>query len=128
MPGKALTSGCGLRCTFGISPTVFNTPPLPGKPAVNGLPMGLVTDTTPLNIPGFIMCNAPTNPTVIAATVSALGIPTPGACTPILAPWVPGSPTVLATGVPIATVASQSLCAYLGVVGVDLSTNLFVDV
>ena len=41
-------------------------------------------------------CNSPSNPMVAAATTAALGVLTPMPCIPMtIAPWMPGSSTVM---------------------------------
>lgn len=118
--GLLVTTGAALACTFGLAPSSLIALPL-GTPVAAGVMTAatIVTNIPIANIPPFGMCNAPTNPTVIAATAAALGTPTPGACVPVIpAPWTPGSPTVLINGKPALNNASVCNCAYLGVISV----------
>lgn len=70
----------------------------------------------------FGMCSNPANPAVAAATAAALGVPTPSACMPVIpAPWVPGCPTVLVCGKPMLDNSSKLMCAYGGVISVQMT-------
>jgi hypothetical protein len=67
------------------------------------------------------MCMSLANPVVATATAAALGVLTPMPCTPVTpAPWVPGSPTVMAGPAPALNNSSQCLCAYGGVITVTM--------
>lgn len=114
-----LTTGCMLTCTMGTVPSPFVSLPQPGRVLhLGALPVGVITDTVPmLNISSFAMCNAPANPTVIAATTAAMGVPTPGACVPVPAtPWAPASVNEFCNGVPKAMITSKCQCAYGGTI------------
>ena len=60
-------------------------------------PPATIMDNQPfVNIMPFGLCTSLANPITAAQTTAALGVLTPGTCTPVIpAPWVPGSPTVL---------------------------------
>ena len=78
-----------------------------------------VLDCAPIvNIPFFPACKSPTNPTVIAATAAALGVPMTGACTflPVKPMWSPGSPTVKIRGQSGLNNTCMINCAYGGVI------------
>ena len=115
-----LTSGCMLTCTMGTVPMPFMTLPLPGKTLQLGaLPRAVMTDIVPMvNIPSFVMCRAPANPTVIAATAAPPpGVPKPGACVPVVVtPWTPPSINESYAGIPVVTTSSQCVCAYGGII------------
>lgn len=128
MGAKALTTGCVLTCSFGTVPMPFVSLPLPGKPVVNGMPVGLITDTLPINIPPFVLCMTQANPAVAAATAAALGTPTPAPCLPVITPWTPPSLVATYNGVPLATVSSKATCTFGGVISVSVPNNLIVDV
>ena len=73
------------------------------KPFVNVLPFGL--------------CTSLANPITAAQTAAALGVLTPGTCTPVIAaPWVPGAPTALVGNMPMLNQTSKCICAYGGVI------------
>jgi hypothetical protein len=127
-PCLVATSVC--TCSFGVTPAPLIALPLPGKPAINGMPVALITDVLVANLPTFGMCTTQTNPAVALATSAALGTPTPAPCLPVLLPtgWAPGSITANFNGVPFATSASKANCAYGGVVSVTVCPNTIVTV
>lgn len=70
-----------------------------------------------VNILPFGMCSSMANPTVAAATAAALGVLTPMPCIPVtIAPWMPGSPTILVGGMPALTAQSKLMCNWGGVI------------
>jgi hypothetical protein len=104
---------------MGLAPSSLNV--LPDKLVlVEGRPVATVMDNRPyVNILPFGLCTSLANPITAAQTAAALGVLTPGACTPMMpAPWVPGSPTVLVGNMPVLTQTSQCICAYGGSVTV----------
>ena len=110
-----LGTGTMCVCAFGVAPSVLNVI----KTELSGnLPGGNNLDMAPiLNVPPFGMCNAPSNPAVIAATSAALGVPTPAPCVPVLVgPWLPGPVKSLITMLPAITSISMLMCAYGGVI------------
>ena len=65
----------------------------------------------------FERCQSPINPLTISATAAALGVFTPGACTPIApAPWIPGSDTVNVRSLPALDKDCSLICAYGGII------------
>jgi hypothetical protein len=82
-----------------------------------------ILDNIPfVNIPPFGMCMSMANPAVAAATAAALGVLTPMPCTPVTpAPWAPGSPTVLVTGAPALNDSSKLMCAFAGVISINMA-------
>jgi hypothetical protein len=84
------------------------------------MPVATIADNKPfVNVLPFGLCTSLANPITAAQTAAALGVLTPGTCTPVLpAPWVPGSPTVLVGNMPALNVQSKCLCAYGGIVTV----------
>lgn len=106
-------------CSFGLAPGTLLAAPgcttlLEGRPAAT------IMDNKPfLNITPFTLCTSLANPITAAQTSAALGVLTPGTCTPVVpAPWVPGSPTVLIGTLPALTQASKCMCAYGGVISI----------
>jgi hypothetical protein len=87
---------------------------------VSNMPVATIADNKPfVNVLPFGLCTSLANPITAAQTAAALGVLTPGTCTPVLpAPWVPGSPTVLVGNMPALNVQSKCLCAYGGIVTV----------
>ncbi|HEY4346143.1 MAG TPA: DUF4280 domain-containing protein [Gaiellaceae bacterium] len=114
--GQLVVTGAQLTCSFGGGPATFAAT---GVQVSSTAPAGVITDITPANVSGFIMCLSPSNPQVIAATSAALGVFTPQPCIPVLTgPWAPGSLKVKVGGVPALDNASTCNCAWAGVVTV----------
>jgi uncharacterized Zn-binding protein involved in type VI secretion len=80
-----------------------------------------IMDYQPMaNIPPFGMCMTPSNPQVAAATAAALGVLTPQPCIPVtVAPWTPGSPTVMVNGQPALNSTCTCMCMWGGVITVS---------
>ena len=122
--GKRLTvsflisTGATLQCSFGAAPAALNA--LPVNRVLAGAPAATIMDHLPMvNVAPFGMCSCAANPMVAAATAAALGVLTPMPCVPMtMAPWVPGSPTVLIGGQPALQDASKLMCAWGGVISV----------
>ncbi len=92
---------------------LVSTVKIAGQAAAN------ILDCAPIvNIPFFPACKSTTNPTVIAATSAALGVPMTGACTfvPIVSTWSPGSSTVMVRGQPGVNNTCTTNCAYGGTI------------
>ena len=111
--GTAVTN-----CTFGLGPSTFI--PTPRPILSSSLIDGVIIDNIPFtNIVPFPMCCSPSNPAFIAATAAAFGVPTPVPCTPVTpAPWVPGAPNVLITGIPVLDNTCKLTCMLGGVIGI----------
>jgi hypothetical protein len=123
MPEQVCT-GAILKCTFGMAPSAFVATPKPVT--TSNLTAGTILDNKPIvNIPPFVMCNSIANPTVASATAAALGVLTPMPCVPMFpAPWVPGAVTVLIQQIPALDNTCKLMCAYLGVVTVNVAGQL----
>jgi hypothetical protein len=109
--------GASLQCSFCPAPSNLVVLPVNGvltenKPAAN------IMDYAPMvNIMPFGMCMSPSNPTVAAATAAASGVLTPMPCIPVVvAPWTPGSPTVLIANMPALNNTSTCMCTWGGVI------------
>jgi hypothetical protein len=87
-------------------------------------------DSAPMvNIMPFGMCNSMANPMVAAATAAALGVLTPMPCIPnTVAPWVPGSPTVLIGNQPALNDSSTCMCAWGGVIKINVPGEFTVQI
>ena len=73
------------------------------------------------------MCSSLANPTVASATAAAFGALTPMPCVPVLsAPFAPGAPTVLIENKPLLNNTSKLICAYGGVISVNMTPALTV--
>jgi hypothetical protein len=119
--GLGVCTGAMMMCSFGMAPSTLNVLPQ-NRLMVSNRPMANILDNKPFaNIPPFGMCMSLANPTVAAATAAALGVLTPMPCTPVTtAPWIPGSPTVMAGPAPALNNSSQCLCAYGGVITITM--------
>ncbi|CBG90124.1 DUF4280 domain-containing protein [Citrobacter rodentium] len=117
MSCPGVCQGAMLQCSFGLAPASLMVLPK-SRTLVNGVPMANIMDNQPfVNILPFGMCNSMANPSVAAATAAALGVLTPMPCLPMtMAPWVPGSPTVLTGGMPALTAQSKLMCNWGGVI------------
>ncbi len=120
--------GALLQCSFGAAPAPLSA--LPVNRVLTGTPAATITDSIPLvNIPSFGMCSSPSNPVVIAATAAALGVPTPMPCVPAtVAPWLPGSPTVLIGNFPALDDQSRLMCMWAGVIQITMAGQFTVAV
>lgn len=118
--GLQVVAGAILQCAYGAAPSTLAVPPT-NRVMVGGPPAATIMDHAPgVNIAPFGMCNSPSNPTVAAATATALGVLTPMPCTPMTpAPWAPGSPDVLIGGIVALNNLSQCLCAWGGTISVQ---------
>ncbi|QCP52081.1 DUF4280 domain-containing protein [Trinickia violacea] len=113
-----VTTGSTMQCTFGAAPAVLNV--LPANRVLAGTPAATIMDHMPMvNVPPFGVCSCVANPMVAAATAAALGVLTPMPCVPMtMAPWLPGSPTVLIGAMPALQNASKLMCAWGGVISI----------
>jgi hypothetical protein len=127
--GLPVVNGAATMCTMGLAPSTLVV--LPDKMTiVENMPAATIMDNKPfVNILPFGLCNSLANPITAAQTAAALGVLTPGACTPVIpAPWVPGSPTVLVKNMPALNSNSKCMCAYGGVVSVTVSPAVRTNV
>jgi hypothetical protein len=108
-----------LSCTFGMAPSTMTVIP---KNMVNGvnMPAANIMDNIPMvNIMPFGMCQAPTNPAVIAATSAAAGVFTPAPCIPATtAPWTPGAAITKIKNMPALNSTCTLMCTWAGVITV----------
>ncbi|WP_213134770.1 DUF4280 domain-containing protein [Citrobacter sp. FP75] len=120
MSCPAVCTGAILQCAFGMAPSPLNVLPV-NRTILNNLPMANIMDNKPfVNIMPFGMCSSIANPTVAAATAAALGVLTPMPCIPMtIAPWMPGSPTIMVGNAPALTAQSQLMCAWGGVIQIS---------
>jgi hypothetical protein len=122
--------GATLQCSFGTVPSTLTVVPA-GQPVVTGTnPAATIMDHKPMvNIMPFIMCSAPANPAVVAATAAAMGTPTPAPCVPVTpAPWTPGSPTVLIGNMAALNKTSTLACTWGGAITITAPGQFTVSV
>jgi len=109
--------GAMMTCSFGAAPSSLVVLPA-NRVFTNNLPAANIMDNKPLvNILPFAMCSSLANPTVASATTAALGVLTPMPCIPVtVAPWAPGSPTVLLANMPTLNNSCTLNCTWGGVI------------
>ena len=115
--GVQVCTGAMLMCTFGVAPATLIATSAPTV-TTSEMPAATIMDFAPMvNIPTFGMCMSIANPEVASATAAALGVLTPMPCIPAtVAPWVPGSPTVLKGGIPTLDINSKLMCMWAGLI------------
>ena len=117
MPSLPVVNGAMTMCTFGLAPSTLIVTP-EKRTLVENMPLATIMDNKPFaNVLPFGLCTSLANPITAAQTAAALGVLTPGACTPVtVAPWTPGAPTALTGSIPTLTQMSLCNCAYGGVI------------
>lgn len=128
MMGQQVCGGALLKCSFGMAPAALNV--LPANGVMSGAADANIGDNKPMvNVPPFAMCTSLANPQVAAATAAALGVLVPMPCVPALvAPWTPGSPTVMVGGLPALEAGSKLMCMFGGVIGITVAGQTSVMV
>lgn len=112
----AVVNGALCQCSFGAAPCPLMVMSNTTVMACN-LPMATIMDNKTVNLATFGMCSSLVNPAVASATAAALGVLTPQPCSPVIvAPWAPGSPSVLVNNNPVLNNVSKAMCAYAGVI------------
>jgi hypothetical protein len=126
--GQQVCMGAMLKCTFGAAPSSFMV--LPTSMVMTNVPDANIMDNVPmLNVLPFGTCSSMANPMVIAATAAAMGALTPMPCIPVtVAPWVPGSPTVLLGNMPALDNSSKLMCTWGGVIGINSAGQASVSI
>lgn len=114
--GFCVCGGAMMMCSFGVAPSTLNV--LPSNKVVTSMPIATIMDNIPMtNIMPFGMCSSPSNPQVAAATAAALGVLTPMPCVPsTVAPWSPGSSTVMVANFPALNNSCKLNCMWGGVI------------
>ncbi|MEO6124483.1 MAG: DUF4280 domain-containing protein [Ilumatobacteraceae bacterium] len=115
--GIAVVNGAMTACSFGAAPGTLTVLPA-GRVMAENQPMASIQDSKPfVNIAPFGVCLSLANPITASQTSAALGVLTPGTCTPMTAsPWTPGSPTVMVGGAPALNNSCTCACSYGGVI------------
>jgi hypothetical protein len=103
-----VTSGATLRCSKGVGTSTLH---IAGGRGVNagGNPVATVADHQAMvNILPVSLCQSPGNPQQASGSAP---------CTPVTpAPWTPGSPSVMAGGLPVVNSSCQCQCQYGGTI------------
>ncbi|MDR1375538.1 MAG: DUF4280 domain-containing protein [Holosporaceae bacterium] len=120
-------SGAIAKCSFGNIPTPLVFLPTSLLMGSAG-PMGTCSDCIPfVNIFPFGLCSSILNPTTASLTAAASGVLTPGACIPTPAGiWIPTKPTVIGKTGPMLTNDSTLICAYGGVIKINMPAQFTV--
>jgi hypothetical protein len=120
--------GAMIQCSFGAAPGSLMVLPL--NRTLTAVPDANIMDNKPMvNVLPFGTCMSIANPMVAAATAAALGVLTPMPCIPMtMAPWVPGAPTVLIGNMPALNNSSKLMCAWGGVIGINVPGQFTVAV
>jgi hypothetical protein len=108
-----------LRCSMGVASSQLVVTPI-NRTLINDHYAANIMDHIPLtNIMPFGMCACPANPTVIAATAAAGGVPTPMPCIPATSsPWQAGALNVLLNEPRWLDNTSTCTCDWGGVVAI----------
>jgi hypothetical protein len=117
--GLPVVAGAQLMCPFGTAPSALVV--MPDKRLVmQGRPVANINDHVPfLNVLPFGLCTSLMNPVTASQTAAALGVLTPGPCTPVLPfPWIPGTPTALSGPAPTVDHNCSCMCMYGGKISV----------
>jgi hypothetical protein len=126
---QLVIQGSQLQCSFGVAPGSLMVLPISRVNAVK-MPAATIMDIIPMtNILPFGLCSSIANPQVASATSAALGVLTPMPCMPIIiAPWAPGSPTVMIGKKPALNNVSKCMCTWAGVISVTMPGQFTVNV
>ena len=117
-----MTAVC--TCSFGAVPLPLSVTSQQTVQCSNMLAATIMDN----KFPSFGMCSCPSNPAVIAATAAKLGVFSPAPCAPaIIAPWVPGAPTVLVCGKPLLNNSSKLMCTFGGVIQINMTPAVTVN-
>jgi hypothetical protein len=115
MPSPVV-NGASLVCAMGAAPSTLVVLPQ-NRVLFEGQPAANIMDSKPfVNILPFGVCTSILNPITAAQTAAALGVLTPGTCTPVTVAWTPGAPKTLIANLPALTQTSMCTCAYGGVI------------
>jgi hypothetical protein len=117
--GLPVIAGAQLMCPFGTAPSTLVVTS-EKRILVQGRPVANILDNKPMvNIVPFGLCTSLMNPVTATQTAAALGVLTPGPCTPVTpTPWIPGKPTILSGPAPAIDNTCQLNCVYGGVIAV----------
>ena len=129
--GQQVCMGAMLQCTFGVAPSPLTVLPVSRVMTMQGaMPSATIMDNKPLlNVMTFGMCTSLANPVVAAATAAAMGVLTPMPCIPFtVAPWVPGSPTILIGNMPALNNSSKLMCNWAGVISITSPGQFTVQI
>lgn len=118
--GFCCCTGALLSCPMGLMPTPLNVIPK-NMFGLTG-PIATCTDCIPfVNIVPFGVCKSLLNPSTAALTAAAFGVLTPGPCIPTPAGmWIPTKPNVMGITGPILPNNSMLICAFGGIIKINI--------
>ncbi|QIE59784.1 DUF4280 domain-containing protein [Rasiella rasia] len=121
--------GAMMTCSFGVAPSSLVVLP-ENRVLTSNMPAATIMDNKPMvNILPFGMCSSVTNPAVAAATTAAQGVLTPVPCIPAtVAPWAPGSPTVMIGNMPALNNTCSLNCVWGGQITISKAGQATHDV
>ena len=119
--GFCCCSGAILSCPMGFIPAVMNI--IPKLISGSFRPLASITDCISyLNVSMFGPCKSLLNPVTAAQTAAAFGVLTPGPCMPVPAGvWLPTKPNVTTLTGPVLTNNSMLICAFAGIIKINMS-------
>lgn len=119
---QAVVHGALTMCSFGQMPGSLNVLPA-NRTMAGNLPQANIMDNKPfVNVMPFGLCMSLANPITAAQTAAAMGVLTPGACTPMTsAPWAPGAAQTQVASFPALTNNCKCVCSYGGVIQITYS-------
>lgn len=126
---QPVVNGAATMCSMGLAPSTLMVLPL-NRVMVENQPAANIMDNKPfVNIMPFGLCTSLANPITAAQTAAALGVLTPGTCTPVTAaPWAPGAPQTSIANMPALTNNSQCICSYGGSITITMPVALKTSV
>jgi hypothetical protein len=121
--GQQVVATASIACSFGLTPGTLLVVPTGPPVMFENKPAANIMDNKPfVNILPFGLCNSLANPATASLTAAALGVLTPGPCIPnTVAPWAPGSPTMMVGGKPALNNSSMCNCAFGGVITISFA-------
>lgn len=112
--------GAELKCAFGDQSSKLQMPMDHGVFVDRDAQANLMDNKPMINILPFGQCNAPLNPTLIAAKAASSGAVQKVPCIPVtVAPWIGAKMDALVGKLPAVTDASCLLCAWMGRITVE---------
>jgi len=126
---KQVVNGALLKCSMGMAPSSLVVLPVNMVMDGNQTASNIMDHVPMVNIMPFGMCQSLANPTVASATSAAMGVLTPMPCIPnTMAPWTPGSPTVMIGNMPALDDTSKCMCMWAGIIEVVYSGQTTTDI
>ncbi len=115
---KFVCKGARLKCLWGSQESDLDVIHPVNDVSLGKSPIANIMDNKPMmNVKPFGQCKSLMNPVVAAATAANYGVLKEMPCLPgIVAPWMPGNPTVLIKGQPALMDNCKLTCIYGGMI------------